>query len=101
MLPHLNILFLCTGNSCRSQIAEAWAHALHPARFEAQSAGTRPGQLDPRVVRVMSEVGIDMTHYRSKHVDEVAGASFDYVVTVCDGAMRSGNPETEAGGVHR
>lgn len=86
MLPHLKILFLCTGNSCRSQMAEAWTRALHPDRFEPQSAGTNPGRLDPRAVRVMAEAGVDMSTHRPKHVEEVAGAAFDYVITVCDSA---------------
>ena len=84
MLPHLKILFLCTGNSCRSQMAEAWTRELHPGRFEARSAGIQPGHLDPRAVLVMAEVGIDMSGHRSKHIEEVGGTGFDYVITVCD-----------------
>ena len=87
----LKILFLCTGNSCRSQMAEAWTRKLHPARFEAYSAGTDPGHLDPRAVRVMAEAGIDMSSHRSKPVEELAGMNFDWVVTVCDSA-REGCP---------
>ena len=89
MRPHLKILVLCTGNTCRSQMAEAWARKLHPDQFEAQSAGTQPGPLDPRTVRVMAEVGIDMSEHRSKHVEEVAGTDFDYVITVCDSAREN------------
>ncbi|HXI02218.1 MAG TPA: arsenate reductase ArsC [Candidatus Saccharimonadales bacterium] len=89
MLSKLKILFLCTGNSCRSQMAEAWARQLHSDGIEAHSAGTRPGVLDPRAVRVMEEEGVPMAGHRSKHVDEVAGAGFDVVVTVCDRARES------------
>ena len=89
MVPTLKILFLCTGNSCRSQMAEAWTRTLFPERFEAQSAGTHPGHLDPRAVRVMDEVGIDMSGHRSKRIQEVAGTDFDYVITVCDRARES------------
>ncbi len=91
MLPRLKVLFLCTGNSCRSQMAEAWTRKLLPERFEAHSAGTHPGHLDPRAVRVMAEVGIDMSGHWSKPVEAVAGTDFDYVITVCDSA-REGCP---------
>jgi len=83
------VLFLCTGNSCRSQMAEAWARALHGDAIEARSAGTAPQPLDPRAVRVMREVGIDLTGQRPKHLDELGGAAFDLVVTVCDRAGAS------------
>jgi arsenate reductase len=83
MLPKLSVLFLCTGNSCRSQMAEAWARALHGDRIEPYSAGIAPTRLDPRAAAVMGEVGIDVSGQRSKHVDEVAGIELDAVVTVC------------------
>lgn len=86
MLPLLKILFLWTGNSCRSQMAEAWTRKLHPGRFEAHSAGTKPGRLDPRAVHVMAEAGVDMSMHRSKHTEELAGIAFDCVITVCDEA---------------
>jgi len=89
MLPTLKILFLCTGNSCRSQMAEAWTRKLFPQRFDVQSAGTHPGRLDPRAVRAMADVGIDISGQRSKHVEEVAGTGFDYVITVCDSAREN------------
>jgi arsenate reductase len=89
MPPLLKILFLCTGNSCRSQMAEAWARTLHPGRFDASSAGTNPGRLDPRAVRVMAEAGIDISSQRSKHLDELAQVGFDWVITVCDSAKES------------
>jgi arsenate reductase len=86
MLPHLKILFLCTGNSCRSQMAEAWTRKLHPGLFEVYSAGTHPGRLDPRAILVMAEVGIDLSGHKSKQVEELAGVRIDYVITVCDSA---------------
>lgn len=86
MLPKLKVLFLCTGNSCRSQMAEAWARTLQPERIDPYSAGTAPGTIDPTAVRVMAEVGIDLSARRSKHVDEVKAIAFDAVVTVCDRA---------------
>ena len=86
MLQRVKILFLCTGNSCRSQMAEAWARKLHPERFEAISAGTKPGRLDPRAILVMEEAGIDISRQRSKGLADLAGVEFDYVITVCDTA---------------
>ena len=85
----LKILFLCTGNSCRSQMAEAWTRKLHPDRFEPYSAGTKPGQLDSRAVHVMREAGIDISAQGSKHVDALAGIAFDCVITVCDDAYEN------------
>lgn len=89
MLPKLRILFLCTGNSCRSQMAEGWARHLHGDRIEARSAGVAPKGLDPRAVRVMAEAGVDISGQVSGHVDELAGVPFDWVVTVCDSARES------------
>ena len=82
MLPRLKLLFLCTRNSCRSQMAEGWTRHLH-THIEPYSAGVAPGELDPRAVRVMNECGVDISGQRSKHVDELAGIRFDRVVTVC------------------
>ncbi len=79
----LTVLFLCTGNSCRSQMAEGLARHLHGERIAAHSAGVAPGRLDPRAVRVMAEAGIDISGQRAKHFDEVAAIEFDWVVTVC------------------
>lgn len=84
----IRILFLCTGNSCRSQMAEGWARRLHPALFEPFSAGVKPKGVDPLAVRVMAEAGVDISHQGSKHVDELTGG-FDYVITVCDNARES------------
>jgi arsenate reductase len=80
------ILFLCTGNSCRSQMAEAWTRHLKGDQLRPYSAGVNPGVLDQRAVKVMSEVGIDISDGRPKHVRELLDISFDYVITVCDHA---------------
>jgi len=82
----VNILFLCTGNSCRSQMAEGWTRHLMGGRVEAYSAGIEPRGLDPRAVAVMAEAGVDISGQKSKHVDKVREVGFDYVVTVCDHA---------------
>ena len=82
----LKILFLCTGNSCRSQMAEGWARALRPREVEAYSAGVEPHGMNARAVRAMAEAGVDIASQRSKHVDELKDVAFDYVVTVCDHA---------------
>lgn len=79
----MKILFLCTGNSCRSQMAEGWARYLKSDRFEAFSAGIETHGLSPNAVRVMAEAGVDISGHRSKHVDDLKGVEFDYVVTVC------------------
>ena len=83
MTKKLNVLFLCTGNSCRSQMAEGWARHLRGERLEAYSAGIETHGLNPRAVQVMAEAGVDISSHRSKHVDELQGVAFDYVVTVC------------------
>jgi len=79
----LKVLFLCTGNSCRSQMAEGWATALKGDCVEAYSAGIETHGLNPRAVEVMAEAGVDISTHRSQHVDELTGIEFDYVVTVC------------------
>jgi arsenate reductase len=83
------ILFLCTGNSCRSQMAEGWARTLLGSFVDAFSAGIDPKGLDPRAVRVMAEAGVDISPQRSKHAREFLGQSFDLVVTVCDRAREA------------
>jgi len=85
----VRILFLCTGNSCRSQIAEGWARHLLGDQVEAFSAGTEPRPVDPRAIRVMAEAGVDISAQRSKSVDELTEADFDYVVTLCDDAKEA------------
>jgi arsenate reductase len=89
MKERLKILFLCTGNSCRSQMAEGWARHLKGDVIEAFSAGIDTHGLNPSAVKVMSEVGVDISRQRSKHVDELKDVAFDYVVTVCDNANES------------
>ena len=85
----LKILFLCTGNSCRSQMAEGFTRALKGDVIEPYSAGIEARGLDQFAVCVMKETGIDISKQRSKHVDELKGIDFDYVVTVCDNAHES------------
>ena len=80
------ILFLCTGNSCRSQMAEAWTNNIQKENFRAYSAGIAPKGVDPRAVKVMSETGIDITDHKSKDIDSLGDMEFDYVVTLCDNA---------------
>ena len=82
----IRVLFVCTGNSARSQIAEAVLARMGGAEFEVSSAGTEPRGVDPDTVRVLGDAGIDWSHARSKSVDEFARKSFDYVITVCDRA---------------
>ena len=89
MSDKLKILFLCTGNSCRSQMAEGWARALKGDVIEASSAGIETHGLNPRAVQVMAEAGGDISGHRSRHVDEFAGTEFDVVITVCDNAHES------------
>ena len=79
----IRVLFLCTGNSCRSQMAEGWARHLKADSIEPHSAGIEVHGLDPRAVRVMAEAGVDISRQRSKHVDELKGVAFDCVVTLC------------------
>lgn len=83
------VLILCTGNSCRSQMAEGVLRHYGSEQFEVFSAGTMPSQVDPVAVHVMKEIGIDISRHRSKHVDEFKGQSFDYVITVCDNAREA------------
>jgi arsenate reductase len=85
----LAVLFLCTGNSCRSQMAEGWARHLKGNDIEAYSAGTSPHAMNPDAVRVMAEAGVDISRQYSKHIDELQGTHLDYVVTVCDNAHES------------
>ncbi len=88
--PHkIKILFLCTGNSCRSQIAEAWTRHLRAERIEAYSAGVAPKEVDPRAIRVMAEVGVDISGQVSKDVSALLHIEFDYVITLCDKANES------------
>ncbi|HUP43866.1 MAG TPA: arsenate reductase ArsC [Thermoanaerobaculia bacterium] len=89
------VLFLCTGNSCRSQMAEGWARQLRGDELEPCSAGVAPKGLDPRAVAVMAEAGVDISGQASEHVDDLLrrlagrGSAVDWVVTVCDSARES------------
>ena len=79
----LKVLFLCTGNSCRSQMAEGWVRALKNDLIEPYSAGIEAHGLNPRAIRVMAEAGVDISGHRSTQVGDVMHIDFDYVVTVC------------------
>ena len=83
MARKARILFLCTGNSCRSQMAEGWARHLKGDVVEAYSAGIETHGLNPLAVKAMAEAGVDISRHRSKNVSEVMDVPFDYVVTVC------------------
>ncbi len=83
------ILFLCTGNSCRSQMAEGWTRYLKNDRFEVWSAGIESHGLNPCAVKVMAEAGVDISHHQSTLLDDVLNIPFDVVVTVCDHARES------------
>jgi arsenate reductase len=83
------VLILCTGNSARSQMAEGLLRHLAGDRFEVFSAGTRPSVLNPLAIQAMAERGLDISHQRSKHMDQYRQESFDYVITVCDDAAEA------------
>ncbi len=83
------VLFLCTGNSARSQMAEGLLRHMAGDRFDVFSAGTKPTGLNPNGVKAMSEMGVDISQHRSKSVDEFAGQQFDYVFTVCNSAREA------------
>lgn len=85
----IRVLFVCTGNSARSVMAEALLRRHGGDRFEVFSAGTEPKGINPLTVRVLAEAGLDSSWARSKSVTEFAGQTFDYVVTVCDEARQS------------
>lgn len=85
----LKILFLCTGNSCRSQMAEGWTRHLKGNAIEAYSAGIETHGLNPNAVRVMAEAGVDISGQRSEHIDEFKDIPLDYVITVCGHAHES------------
>ena len=85
----MRILFLCTGNSCRSQMAEGWTRHLKGDVLEPFSAGVETHGMNPTAVRVMAEAGVDISRQRSKHVSDLEQVEFDYVITVCDHAAES------------
>jgi arsenate reductase len=80
------VLILCTGNSARSQMAEGLLRAIAGDEFEVVSAGVSPTQVKAEAIKVMGEIGIDISDHRSKSIDEFREQSFDYVITVCDNA---------------
>lgn len=83
------VLFLCTHNSARSQMAEGLVNTLYAERYAALSAGVQPTEVNPYAVEVMKELGIDLSKHRSKSITEFQGQEFDYVVTVCDNARET------------
>lgn len=82
------VLFLCTHNSCRSQMAEGLLRSLGGEHFQVFSAGTDPGSVSPLAVKVMAEIGVDISGQRSKSTKELPDQELDYVITVCDAARR-------------
>jgi len=86
MTEKTRVLFVCTANAARSQMAEGYLRARYGGRYEVFSAGTRKAQVSSRAITAMKEIGIDITHHRSKTLDEVAGMSFDIAVILCDRA---------------
>lgn len=85
----IRVLFLCTGNSCRSQMAEGFLKHLGGDKFDVYSAGINPTEVNPLSVKVMNEIGIDISGQISKSVKEFLGQKFDYVITVCDNAKQT------------
>ena len=83
------VLILCTGNSCRSQMAEGLLRNLAGDRFEPFSAGTQPTQVNPRAIKAMNELGIDISNHKSQSVENFLDQEFDYVITVCDAARET------------
>jgi len=86
--PPIRVLFVCTGNSARSIMAEALLRKRGGDAFEVRSAGTEPRGVNPLTLKVLAESGLDASFARSKSVDEFLGQSFDYVITVCDQARQ-------------
>lgn len=84
-----NLMFLCTGNSCRSQMAEGWARKYWDQEFNVFSAGTHKHGMNERAIKVMSEVGVDISAHYSKTTAELPAVKFDYVITVCDSAKEN------------
>lgn len=88
LMPRAKVLFLCTGNSARSQMAEGYLRHAAPGEFEAMSAGTEPKGLNPLAVEAMKEIGIDISRQKSKDVRDFLGQPIPFVVTVCDNARQ-------------
>jgi len=85
-MPKKKVLFLCTANSCRSQMAEGIANHFLGDRLEAVSAGTEASFVNPKAIEVLGEIGVDISRHRSKNLDEFTGQEFDYVITLCGDA---------------
>lgn len=85
----LNILFLCTGNTCRSQMAEGLARHLKSDVIDAYSAGVDPGEMNLRAIKCMAEIGIDISDYKPKSIESLGEITFDVVITLCDHANES------------
>jgi len=88
-MSSFKVLFLCTGNSCRSQMAEGWAKYFYGDSMDIYSAGLETHGLNPYAVKVMQEAGVDISGHSSKLLDSLSDVGFDYVVTVCDNAHES------------
>lgn len=82
----VRVLFLCTGNSARSQMAEGFLHMIGKSHFDVFSAGTNPTTLHPMAIKVMDEINIDISNHHSKDLSQFVGQTFDYIITVCDRA---------------
>ena len=89
MMDKKNILILCTGNSARSQMAEGLLKHICSNEFEVHSAGTKPSIVRPEAIKVLAEIGIDISNNRSKSIDEYGDREIDYVLTVCDNAREN------------
>ena len=83
-----NIIFICTGNACRSQIAHGLLQNLAKDRFNVFSAGSHPNRVHPMSIKVMEEIGIDISHHTSNHMDDYLNKEIDIVITVCDNANK-------------
>lgn len=87
--PILKILFICTGNSCRSQMAEGWVRHLKKNLLQPTSAGIEKHGLDPLAIKIMKEVGVNISRQTSKLINELEDKNFDYAVTICEDANRN------------
>lgn len=94
------VLFICTGNSARSQMAEGILRQLAGDDYSVCSGGTQPKGIDPRTIAVMREIEVDLSQQRSKHIDEFAGQQFDYVITLCDRAKEHCPPFPGTAPIH-
>ena len=88
MNDKIRVLFICTANAARSQMAEGLLRSKYGDRFEVFSAGTRQSRVSPRAIEVMKEIGIDISHHHSKTLSEISGMTFDLAVTLCDNAYQ-------------